>query len=103
LRGQVRVNGEVLSDTKVEDFVYTPAELLAYVSISDRLQPGDLIGSGTMGFGAGVEIGTFLQPGDVIELELEGIGTLRTPISAERQKAPWWPEPRTYPHEEWVV
>ena len=66
LRGQVRVNGEVLSDTKVEDFVYTPAELLAYVSISDRLQPGDLIGSGTMGFGAGVEIGKFLKPGDVI-------------------------------------
>ena len=103
LRGQVRVNGEVLSDTKVEDFVYTPAELLAYVSISDRLQPGDIIGSGTMGFGAGVEIGKFLKPGDVIELELEGVGTLRTPISTERQKAPWWPEPRTYPHEEWVV
>ena len=88
LRGQVRVNGEVLSDTKVEDFVYTPAELLAYVSISDRLQPGDIIGSGTMGFGAGVEIGKFLKPGDVIELELEGVGTLRTPISTERQKAP---------------
>lgn len=103
LRGQVRVNGEVLSETKVEDFVYTPAELLAYVSISDRLQPGDLIGSGTMGFGAGVEIGRFLKPGDVIELELEGVGTLRTPISVEREKAPWWPEPRTYPHEEWVA
>lgn len=103
LKGQVRVNGKVLSETKVEDFVYTPAELLAYVSISDRLQPGDLIGSGTMGFGAGVEIGTFLQPGDVIELELEGVGTLRTPISAEREKAPWWPEPRQYPHENWVA
>jgi 2-keto-4-pentenoate hydratase/2-oxohepta-3-ene-1,7-dioic acid hydratase in catechol pathway len=101
LKGQVRVNGEVLSDTKVEDFVYTPAELLAYVSISDRLQPGDIIGSGTMGFGAGVEIGRFLQPGDVIELELEGVGTLRTPVSTERQKAPWWPEPRPYPHEGW--
>ena len=50
-----------------------------------------------------VEIGKFLKPGDVIELELEGVGTLRTPISTERQKAPWWPEPRTYPHEEWVV
>ncbi|GGG26875.1 hypothetical protein GCM10007304_45820 [Rhodococcoides trifolii] len=103
LVGQVRVNGDVVSDTKVENFVYTPAELLAYVSIADRLQPGDIIGSGTMGFGAGVEIGRFLQPGDVLELELEGVGTLRTPVSTEREKAPWWPTPRPYPHEEWSL
>lgn len=103
LKGQVRVNGKVLSDTKVEDFVYTPAELLAYVSISDRLQPGDIIGSGTMGFGSGSEVGTFLKPGDVLELELESVGTLRTPVAKTRTKPPWWPEPRDYPHEDWVA
>jgi 2-keto-4-pentenoate hydratase/2-oxohepta-3-ene-1,7-dioic acid hydratase in catechol pathway len=100
LTGQVRVNGEVRSDTKVENFVYTPEELVAYVSIHDGLQPGDLIGSGTMGWGAGVEIDKFLAPGDVVELELEGVGVLRNPIAAEKEKAPWWPAPRPYPYEE---
>ena len=59
--------------------------------------PGDLIGSGTMGFGAGVEIGRFLKPGDVIELELEGVGTLRTPISTERQEGPLVARAPPYP------
>ena len=98
LRGQVRVNGEVRSETRVENFVYTPEELVAFVSIMDRLQPGDVIGSGTMGFGSGVELGQFLQPGDVVELELEKVGTLRSPIAAERETFPWWPEPKRNPH-----
>ncbi|MGK4219447.1 fumarylacetoacetate hydrolase family protein [Kocuria sp.] len=100
LRGQVRVNGEVRADTRVENFVYTPAELVAYVSVFDGLQPGDLIGSGTMGFGAGVEINRFLEPGDVVELELECVGTLRNQVAPEKETAPWWPEPRPYPFEE---
>lgn len=100
LKGHVRVNGEVRSDTKVENFVYTPAELVAYVSIFDGLQPGDLIGSGTMGFGAGIEINRFLNPGDVVELELEGVGTLRNAIAHEKESAPWWPAPRPYPFED---
>ncbi|MEV5072758.1 fumarylacetoacetate hydrolase family protein [Microbacterium sp. LMI12-1-1.1] len=99
LRGQVRVNGEVRSDTKVENFVYTPEELVAYVSIFDGLQAGDLIGSGTMGFGAGVEINRFLEPGDLVELDLEGVGTLRNRVAAEKEIPPWWPEPRPYPYE----
>ena len=58
LEGQVRVNGEVWSNTKVEDFIWTPEETVSYVSQFDGLQPGDLIGSGTMAFGAGVELQT---------------------------------------------
>ncbi|QGU08780.1 Ureidoglycolate lyase (plasmid) [Corynebacterium occultum] len=100
LKGQVRVNGEVWSDTRVENFVYTPAELVAYVSIFDGLQPGDLIGSGTMGFGAGVELNRFLQPGDVVELDLEGVGTLRNPVAEEKETPPWWPAPRPYPFDD---
>lgn len=99
LKGQVRVNGEVRSDTRVENFVYTPAELVAYVSVFDGLQPGDLIGSGTMGFGAGVEIGRFLNVGDVVELELEGVGVLRNTIASEKEVPQWWPEERPYPFE----
>lgn len=100
LNGQVRVNGEVRADTKVENFVYTPAELVAYVSIFDGLQAGDLIGSGTMGFGAGVELDRFLVPGDLVELELEGVGILRNQLAAEKETPPWWPTPRPYPFEE---
>ena len=100
LRGRVRVNGEIRSETRVENFVYTPAELVAYVSIFDGLQPGDLIGSGTMGFGAGVEIDRYLEPGDLVELELEGVGTLRNRLAAEKETPPWWPAPRPYPFEE---
>ena len=85
LKGQVRVNGEVWSDTKVEDFIWTPEETVSYVSQFDGLQPGDLIGSGTMAFGAGVELKRFLQPGDVVELELERVGVLRSPIAAEKE------------------
>lgn len=100
LAGQVRVNGEVRSDTRVENFVYTPAELVAFVSIFDGLQPGDLIGSGTMGFGAGVETNTFLSPGDVVELELEGVGVLRNAVASAKETPPWWPAPRPYPYED---
>jgi len=100
LKGQVRVNGDVWSDTRVENFVYTPAELVAYVSIFDGLQPGDLIGSGTMGFGAGVELDRFLTPGDVVELELECVGTLRNPVADHKETPPWWPAPRPYPFDD---
>lgn len=100
LAGQVRVNGEVWSDTRVEDFIWTPEETVAYASQLNGIQPGDLIGSGTMAFGAGVELGKFLQPGDVLELELEGVGTLRNPIATEKESPTWWPTPQPYPFEE---
>ncbi|WP_405784733.1 fumarylacetoacetate hydrolase family protein [Streptomyces sp. NBC_01378] len=97
LKGVVRVNGEVWSETRAEGMIYTPEEMLAYVSIGDNLQPGDLIGSGTLPYGAGLEIDKKLSPGDVIELELEGVGVLRNRLSTEPEKAPWWPEARPYP------
>ncbi|WP_324650610.1 fumarylacetoacetate hydrolase family protein [Georgenia sp. H159] len=100
LRGQVRVNGEIWSDTKVEDFIWTPEETVAYVSQLNGLQPGDLIGSGTMAFGAGAELQRFLQPGDVLELELEKVGVLRSPVATEKEQPTWWPTPQPFPFEE---
>lgn len=100
LTGQVRVNGEVWSNTKVEDFLWTPEETVAYVSQLDGLQPGDVIGSGTMEFGAGTELNRYLQPGDELELELERVGVLRNTISTEKEETTWWPTPRPYPFEE---
>lgn len=100
LTGQVRVNGEVWSNTKVEDFIWTPEETVSYVSQLDGLQPGDLIGSGTMAFGAGAELQKFPQPGDVVELELEKVGVLRSPIAAQKEVPTWWPTPRPFPFED---
>lgn len=100
LKGQVRVNDKVWSDTAVEDFIWTPEETVSYISQFNGLQPGDLIGSGTMAFGAGAELQRFLQPGDVLELELEKVGVLRSPVSAEKESASWWPTPRPFPFEE---
>ena len=78
---------------------WTPAELLAYVSIADGLQPGDIIGSGTVGHGSGAELGRFLKPGDVVELTVEGIGTLRNTFTATIEQYPWWPEQKPNPFE----
>ena len=54
-----------------------------------RLRPGDLIGSGTVGTGCILELGPertggWLQPGDEVELEIEGIGVLKNRIAAEK-------------------
>lgn len=100
LKGQVRVNGEVWSNTKVEDFIWTPEETVAFASTFNGVQPGDLIGSGTMAFGAAVELGKALQLGDVVELELEGVGTLRNSIATTKETPAWWPTPQPYPFEE---
>ena len=76
------------------DTIYSGAELIAYVSIADRLQPGDIIGSGTVGNGSALELGRHLRPGDVVELEVEGVGTLRNRFTASAEQYPWWPSSR---------
>lgn len=64
---------------------YSFAEMLARASADARLLPGDLMGSGTVGGGCLLEIreetlGRYLEPGDLVELTVERLGTLRTPI-----------------------
>jgi fumarylacetoacetate (FAA) hydrolase len=63
---------------------WTVAELIAQASRNTRLQVGDLIGSGTVGTGCLVEFpeGTYpwLQPGDVVRLEIEGLGVLENRV-----------------------
>jgi 2-keto-4-pentenoate hydratase/2-oxohepta-3-ene-1,7-dioic acid hydratase in catechol pathway len=95
----VRVNGAEWATGVSEGVIYTGAELAAYVSIGDWLQPGDIIGSGTVGNGSALELGRHLDPGDVVELELEGVGVLRNRFTEEPEDYPWWPEPRPNPFE----
>lgn len=89
----VRINGKECSRGNSAETLWSPEELLAYMSISETVQPGDLIGSGTVGNGSGLEIGRKLEVGDVLELEVSRLGTLRNKIGPAEQKR-WWPEKR---------
>ncbi|MQA85783.1 MAG: fumarylacetoacetate hydrolase family protein [Streptosporangiales bacterium] len=89
----VRVNGEERSNGVSGEMMWSPAELVAWASAGEQLHPGDLIGSGTVGEGCGLELGFFLGPGDTVELEVGGIGVLRNTIGQPEPRR-WYPSPR---------
>ena len=72
-----RVNGEVWSDGQYSTVNWSFGQMLAHVSMDEAVYPGDVFGSGTVGFGCGLEHGRWLQPGNVVELEITGLGVLR--------------------------
>lgn len=82
-----RVNGVELSRGNLKDLYWSFGEIIARASQSSMLYPGDVIGSGTVGTGCLLELtktkGPWLKIGDVIELEVEGIGILRNVIAGE--------------------
>ncbi|WP_459503398.1 fumarylacetoacetate hydrolase family protein [Bacillus sp. C1] len=80
-----RVNGEVLSKGNFRDIYYTFAEMIERASEDVTLYPGDVIGSGTVGTGCILELGTekWLQDGDVVELTITGLGTLCNVVKKE--------------------
>ncbi len=69
------INGEVRQDSRTSNLIFSIADLIAYLSSIMTLAPGDIIFTGTPD-GVGGSKGIFLQPGDVITSEVEGIGTL---------------------------
>jgi 2-keto-4-pentenoate hydratase/2-oxohepta-3-ene-1,7-dioic acid hydratase in catechol pathway len=85
-----RINGEEWSRGSSGTIMWSAGELLAYISTAELLQPGDLIGSGTIGRGCGLELDRRLSPGDVVELEVEGIGVLRNTMG-QPQPSAWTP------------
>ncbi len=89
-----RVNGEEWSRGNSSTLWYRVEEILAWHSRAEGVHVGELIGSGTVGFGCGAELGRFLNPGDVVELEVSGVGVLRNVIGQPRP-AGWWPARRT--------
>ena len=72
-----RVNGEEWCRGNSGSAYWSFAQVISHASQCETLVPGECIGSGTVGGGCGLELGRFLQPGDVVELEVEGIGVLR--------------------------
>src|SRR6185312_5973186 len=79
-----RVNGKEISRGNFNQIYYSFPQMIAYASRNVRLRPGDVIGSGTVGTGCLLEIGTEVHPwfqrGETIELEIDGIGVLRNTI-----------------------
>lgn len=84
LKMEVRVNGERWGGGNASSMHHTFGDILAHISASETLHAGEVIGSGTVGTGCGLEIGRQLSDGDTIELEIEKIGILRNTI----RKAP---------------
>lgn len=77
-----RVNGKEKVRTVSGGGQHSIAATIAYISRDETLHPGDLIAMGTVGDGCGYESLTFLADGDVVELEVEGIGVLRNKLVA---------------------
>lgn len=75
-----RVNGEQVSRGSSSAMHHRFEDCIAHVSQSETLYPGEVLGSGTVGGGCGLEHGRLLAPGDTIELEIEKIGVLRNRI-----------------------
>jgi len=76
----VRVNGEEWGRGNSRDMHWKFEDCIAHASRSETLHAGEFFGSGTVGNGCGLEQMRFLEPGDVVELEVEGIGVLRNRV-----------------------
>ena len=80
LKMEVRVNGERWGGGNSGEMHWKFEDCIAHASRSETLVSGEFFGSGTVGSGCGLEQMRFLSPGDVVELEVEGIGVLRNRI-----------------------
>jgi 5-carboxymethyl-2-hydroxymuconate isomerase len=80
---RTRVNGETMQDSRTDQMIFGIAALLAHCSRAFTLEPGDVVMTGTpWGCGEFMDPRRSLSPGDVVEVEVEGIGTLRNPVVA---------------------
>jgi 2-keto-4-pentenoate hydratase/2-oxohepta-3-ene-1,7-dioic acid hydratase in catechol pathway len=87
LRIITRVNGEVRQDDTTDHMLFSIAAQISYISIFCTLEPGDIIVTGTpTGSGARMDPPRYLIPGDLIEVEVPGIGTLRNHVIDEETK-----------------
>jgi acylpyruvate hydrolase len=83
LRLRTWVNGELRQDSSTSDLIFGIEELVAFISETCTLEPGDLILTGTpSGVGMAMDPPTFLEPGDVVRIEIESLGTVEHGIVA---------------------
>jgi 2-keto-4-pentenoate hydratase/2-oxohepta-3-ene-1,7-dioic acid hydratase in catechol pathway len=81
---RTRVNGVVMQQSNTRDMIFTIAEIIEFLSGSTTLEPGTLILTGTPeGVGMGRKPPIYLKASDLVEIEIEGIGTLTNPVIEE--------------------
>lgn len=80
----VRVNGEEWGSDNSSNMYHTFEDMIAYASMAQTLYPGEVFGSGTAAGGSGIEIDRWLEPGDLVEMEVQGIGVLRNRIGERK-------------------
>jgi acylpyruvate hydrolase len=79
---RTRINGETLQEGTTANLIFGPAELVAWLSRTMTLLPGDIIATGTPA-GVGAAQGRFLRGGDTVEVEIDGLGTLVNVVRSE--------------------
>ena len=79
---RTRINGELLQQGTTANLVFGPAEVVAWLSRTMTLLPGDIIATGTPA-GVGAAHGRFLRDGDTVEVEIDGLGAVRNGVCAE--------------------
>lgn len=81
LRLWLKLNGQIMQNSSTTDFVFGIPHLISYISHFMTLLPGDIISTGTpFGVGLGMNPPTYLKPGDVMELGIDGLGTSRQEV-----------------------
>jgi 2-keto-4-pentenoate hydratase/2-oxohepta-3-ene-1,7-dioic acid hydratase in catechol pathway len=84
LRIVLRLNGKTMQESSTAEMIFRIDELVSFVAETVTLEPGDVIATGTpAGVGFARTPPVYLKPGDVVEVEVEGLGVLSNPVSAE--------------------
>jgi 2-keto-4-pentenoate hydratase/2-oxohepta-3-ene-1,7-dioic acid hydratase in catechol pathway len=84
LRIRLRLNGEVMQDSSTAQLIFGVDQLIAFLSETVTLEPGDVIATGTpSGVGFARTPPVYLKPGDIMEVEVEGLGILSNPVLAD--------------------
>jgi 2-keto-4-pentenoate hydratase/2-oxohepta-3-ene-1,7-dioic acid hydratase in catechol pathway len=84
---KLRLNGQTMQDSSTDQLIFGVPELIAFLSETITLEPGDVIATGTPpGVGFARKPPVFLKDGDVMEVEIEGLGTLRSPVVAANKQ-----------------
>ena len=97
----MRVNGETRARGDTAGMLFSFEEFLAYASQDETIHAGEVFGSGTVGNCCGLEIGRFLESGDVIDLHVDRIGVLPIRSSARSERPivhmeETWPDDHRY-------
>lgn len=86
------VDGEVWSEGNLEAMIFSFEEMIEFATVDSVVEPGDLLGSGTIAGGCGFEFNRSIAPGSTVEIEAEGIGVLRNTVGERTegaQRADW--------------